>query len=183
MPHAIVLTFKSWKMKRPYLISIFIALALLLSIARPAAAESSIALSEVLDKDGRISNLGNRSGAVDFTGFYPVIDECEGLVFLSAPPPAGWNALGSGVNDGVFAIAVSGSDVYVGGFFTDVGGNPNADYIARWDGSSWNALGDGLSSDVRAIAVSGSSIYVGGFFTNAGGNANADYVARWDGSS
>jgi hypothetical protein len=43
---------------------------------------------------------------------------------------------------------VSGSDVYVGGVFTDAGGNPNADRIARWDGSAWQALGGGLNNAV-----------------------------------
>jgi hypothetical protein len=59
--------------------------------------------------------------------------------------------------------------VYVGGWFTDAGGNPNADYIARWDGSQWHALGSGLSRPVYAIAVSGTDVYVGGEFTDAGG--------------
>src|SRR5262245_65733075 len=53
-----------------------------------------------------------------------------------------WNALGpTPLNSSVYALAVSGSDVYVGGAFTDAGGNANADYIARWNGSSWKALG------------------------------------------
>ena len=38
----------------------------------------------------------------------------------------------TGLNDRVRAIAVAGPDVYVGGHFTNVGGNPNADYVARW---------------------------------------------------
>jgi hypothetical protein len=42
-----------------------------------------------------------------------------------------WHALGGGLNSTVFAIAVSGTNLYVGGFFTDAGGNVNADYIAR----------------------------------------------------
>jgi len=35
------------------------------------------------------------------------------------------------VNGTVNAIAVSGTDLYVGGWFTDAGGNPNADGIGR----------------------------------------------------
>jgi hypothetical protein len=94
-----------------------------------------------------------------------------------------WQALGNGLNNTVYAVAVSGSDVYVGGAFTDAGGNPNADRIARWDGSAWQALGSGLNSWVSAIAVSGTNVYVGGAFTDAGGNPNADRIARWDGSA
>jgi hypothetical protein len=76
------------------------------------------------------------------------------------------------------AVAVSGTNVYVGGVFTDAGGNPNADYIARWDGSAWHALGDGVNGTVNAIAVSGTDLYVGGWFTDAGGNPNADGIGR-----
>jgi hypothetical protein len=75
-----------------------------------------------------------------------------------------------------------GTDVYVGGSFTDVDDNGTiltaADYIAKWDGSHWSALGnngaakDGsLKSNVDAVAASGSSLYVGGSFddVNNGG--------------
>ncbi len=77
---------------------------------------------------------------------------------------AAWHALGSGLNDTVYAIAVAGSNVYVGGSFTDAGGDANADHIARWDGSAWHALGSGLNDAVYAIAVAGPDVYVGGEF-------------------
>src|SRR5204862_460879 len=73
---------------------------------------------------------------------------------------SGWTALGSGMNDYVFALAVSGSDVYAGGAFTMAGGSP-ANRIAKWNGSSWTALGPGMNSDVRALAVFGSDVYAG----------------------
>src|SRR5439155_17091674 len=41
-----------------------------------------------------------------------------------------WTALGSGMNGGVGALAVSGSDLYAGGGFTTAGGKASA-YIAR----------------------------------------------------
>ncbi len=83
----------------------------------------------------------------------------------------------------VFAITISGSDVYAGGDFTDAGGNPNADRIARWNGVAWQALGGGLDNGVHVIVVSGSNVYVGGAFTDAGGNSNADRIARWNGGA
>jgi hypothetical protein len=97
-----------------------------------------------------------------------------------------WSALGSGVsgvvnNTWVNAIAVNGTNVYVGGRFTTAGSGA-ASNIAKWNGSSWSALGTGMNGYVDAIAVSGSNVYVGGSFTSAGG-ASANRVAKWNGSS
>jgi hypothetical protein len=120
-----------------------------------------------------------------------------------------WSALGSnGAGDGaisnvrtvtpsttgVHAIAISGTDVYVGGDFKDINNNGTvltaADYIAKWNGSAWSALGSNgagngsLGSIVTAIAVSGTDVYVGGWFKNVRNNgtilAAADYVAKWN---
>jgi hypothetical protein len=157
---------------------------LLASFDLYANPSQTIAVSKLLDAQGRIVNHEHRSGSVDFSGYTPIIDPLAGLRFVPAPPLApGWNALGSGLNNQVVAIAISGSEMYVGGTFEDAGGNTNADYIARWDGNSWNALGSGLNSSVFAIAISSSDVYVGGQFTDAGGNANADFIARWNGSA
>jgi len=82
-----------------------------------------------------------------------------------------WTALGSGMNGGpVFALAVSGGDLYVGGAFRNAGGTV-ANRIAKWNGSSWSPLGSGLDNQVQALAISGSDLYVGGSFTTAGGLA------------
>lgn len=73
-----------------------------------------------------------------------------------------WHALGSRISNGtVYAIATSGSDVYIGGSFTNASGVSSADYIVRWDGSQWRALGSGttFANSVRAIAISGSDVY------------------------
>jgi len=97
-----------------------------------------------------------------------------------------WSALGSGVGvdtyEGwIYALAISGSDVYAGGSFTRAGGN-TANSIAKWNGSGWSALGSGMDGSVNALAVSGSDLYAGGGFTTAGGGA-ANYMAKWNGSS
>jgi hypothetical protein len=98
-----------------------------------------------------------------------------------------WSALGSGMAISgagmpyVHALAVSGSDLYVGGEFTSAGGIA-ATNIAKWDGSSWSAMGSGVGNPdsyqgVFALAVSGSDLYVGGNFTSAGGKISA-YLAK-----
>ena len=73
----------------------------------------------------------------------------------------------------MYALAVSGSNLYAGGDFTTAGSNA-ANYIAQWNGSSWSPLGSGMNSGVFALAVSGGTLYVGGDFTTAGGNVAAD---------
>jgi hypothetical protein len=101
-----------------------------------------------------------------------------------------WSPLGSGVyftdfsgavSGRVNALAVLGSNLYVGGDFTTAGGNA-ATNIARWNGSSWSGVGSGTDGSVLALAVSGEELYVAGAFTNAGG-VPANYVAKWDGNS
>jgi len=98
-----------------------------------------------------------------------------------------WSALGDGLTFGkpysygaVYAIAISGDDVYVGGYFTQAG-NVAANYIAKWNATTqtWSALGSGTNGSVHAIAVSGNEVYVGGYFTSAGGIA-ANSIARWN---
>ena len=97
-----------------------------------------------------------------------------------------WHDVGVGIGEGkwwwVSAIAVSGTDVYVGGTFGRVGGVKTG-CIAKWDGREWSGLGGGLGEfdpKVRALAVKGSDLYVGGIFSHAGG-VEARNIARWDG--
>jgi hypothetical protein len=61
-----------------------------------------------------------------------------------------WVALGSGVDDEVYALlpvpsASAGVDLIVAGYFENAGG-VQATHVARWDGSSWSAMGAGLGN-------------------------------------
>jgi hypothetical protein len=63
-----------------------------------------------------------------------------------------WQALGSGLNGNVTAMAVDSQDhLYVSGYFSTAGGVP-ANKIAEWTGSQWMPLG-GNSSGVMANAL------------------------------
>jgi hypothetical protein len=107
----------------------------------------------------------------------------------SAWSPIG-SAGGNGLNGGVGALAVSGSELYAGGFFTqaNVGADVAANSIARWNGFAWSPVGTGVGNganrSIQAIVVSGQDVYIGGDFTevNVGAPVAANRVARWDGS-
>ncbi|MEX2364186.1 MAG: hypothetical protein WD597_11210, partial [Balneolaceae bacterium] len=93
-----------------------------------------------------------------------------------------WEQLGAeGVNGIVYAIVIMGSNIYVGGDFTQAQGMP-ASNIAMWNGSTWSAVGTGTNGIVRALAVSGTDLYAGGDFSVAGGTS-ANYIAKWNGAS
>jgi hypothetical protein len=53
-----------------------------------------------------------------------------------------WSALGSGLNGGVYALAVSGPNLFAGGWFTTAGGTA-ANYIAQWNGHQLVGAGVG----------------------------------------
>jgi hypothetical protein len=92
-----------------------------------------------------------------------------------------WSALGSGMNNEVNALALAGTDLYAGGWFTTAGG-ATVNFIAKWDGSAWSALGSGMDNWVLALAVMGTNLYAGGSFTTAGG-VPAYGIAKWDGNA
>ena len=110
-----------------------------------------------------------------------------------------WQAMGSGssagggaVDDYVRSLASSGNDVYVGTDSVNIAGIPQADHVARWNGSAWSALGansagtDGWlpkTAFIYAMAATGSQVVVTGSFQNAGGNAMADDIASFDGGA
>ena len=94
---------------------------------------------------------------------------------------ATWFPLGSGVNDLVMALAVSGNDLYVGGGFSTAGGSGGQQHRQVGRQQHWSALDSGVNGLVEALAVSDSDLYVGGRFTTASG-LGASRIAKWDGS-
>ena len=103
-----------------------------------------------------------------------------------------WSALGSGLGGSgsfpyVYALAVSGPNLYAGGGFTNAGG-VLANCVAEWNGTTWSALGFGIGPPydnpcVSALAVIGTDLYAGGRFTSADQHLNVNNIAKWDGSA
>jgi hypothetical protein len=93
--------------------------------------------------------------------------------------------LGAGLTGGtliVNAVAVMGTDVFIGGTFTAVDGVV-ASRVAKWDGSTWSALGSGANGSVNALAVLGSELFIGGTFSSVGGVSLTSRLAKWDGTN
>jgi hypothetical protein len=148
----------------------------------------TIPVEDLLNLDGTLRPDGTFNGAVDISGWDVTLDPDSGPIFSPQALTYTWENLGTGVegllNGEVYAIAISGTNVYVGGRFTNAGGVTGANYLARWDGAQWHAVGgpNAINKLVTTIAISGTDVYVGGEFTDAGGNSAADYFARWDGA-
>lgn len=98
-----------------------------------------------------------------------------------------WQQLGTDAGSGpgrVFALASSGSDFALGGFFSHASGvSLNNVGILRQDPSGWSALdgggASGTNGTVSVVAVDGRDVFVGGSFTEAGG-VPANFIAKFD---
>jgi hypothetical protein len=135
----------------------------------------------------------------DFTNANSGADVAANRVAKANTTTGVWSSLGTGAGNGVdnsvYALAVSGNSLFAGGDFLNAnsGANVSANRVAKFDttSSTWSGLGTGAGNgvtriggaNVRALAVSGSDLFVGGFFdtANAGGvTLNANQVAKVD---
>jgi len=87
----------------------------------------------------------------------------------------------TGLSGTVYCMA-EGLDgkIYVGGNFTDAGGVPGADYLARWNPvtEAWEAVVAGINSIVRCLAFDANGdLYVGGNFNDLG-SADGDRIVK-----
>ena len=128
-------------------------------------------------------NANQTGGLPGITGRIAQMDLATGIWSgLGTPGPSG----SRGLNGTVRALALSGTKLFVGGFFTKVlaGAEVQANSIAQWDisTSTWSALGSGIPNanlGVAALAANGTTVYAGGVFGSAGG-VSVGNVAQWD---
>jgi len=190
------------KALRLLFIAALLALALGTTPARPVQADpaplaGAVSPVGLLNPDGTLDTTTGFQGTLDLRGWEVNLDGERGplLKHANSPayPPLAWHAL---PNQGFYrgpvwghisALAVSGDDLYVGGYFTGTGDGALTDLgnIARYDttAGTWQALPNkGLTSSVRALAVSGGDLYVGGWFDQTGDRALTDLgsITRYD---
>ena len=163
--------------------------------ARPvqAAPGGPVSPEGLLNPDGTLDLSTGFQGALDLRGWQVTLDGERGPVLEPASLPdafqvTAWHPLPKeGLNDMVRALAVVGSDLYVGGDFAQTGDASLTDlgHIARYDttGNTWHPLPrQGLNNWVEALAVVGSDLYVGGDFTGTGDGTlpNLGRIVRYD---
>jgi hypothetical protein len=106
-----------------------------------------------------------------------------------------WSATGSDTSGGdgwfpastsINGIATSGVDVVAAGSFQNADGNPLADIVAAFDGTSWRPIGsDGagngpLNGTGQVVGFFNQKLHAGGNFTSAGGDPHASFAAVFD---
>ena len=171
----------------------------------PSALAGAVSPEGLLNPDGTLDMSAGFQGTLDLRGWEVILDGERGPVLKPASRPAApqvtaWNGLpNQGLGGGlppmpgrpliptVEALALVGSDLFVGGNFTRTGDGAltNLGFIARYDTvtGTWNALPhQGLNERVQVLAVTGSDLYVGGYFTQTGDGAltSLGRIARYD---
>ncbi|HNG29262.1 MAG TPA: FG-GAP-like repeat-containing protein, partial [Blastocatellia bacterium] len=152
-----------------------------------SVAESS--LSGLLNPDGTLDLSRGFTGSLNPQGFRMEYAENGAPRFVPAAPTAGeiWDPQfvnANGAQTFGYAVAVIGTDVYVGGSPLVTAGSIGAGGIAKWDGSSRSTLGNNtLSGSVYTLAVNGSNLYVGGDFSVVTQTGTTNDIAVWNGSN
>jgi len=90
----------------------------------------------------------------------------------------------SGPNNTVYALAVSGTNLYVGGLFTGYRADSKGYYLAKVDATTGvmdttnfnTTASSGPNGTVYTLAISGSDLYIGGQFTSYRGNMGSPNI-------
>ncbi len=126
------------------------------------ATQAAKSLASILNEDGSLKSTVGLTASFDARGYklvsgpgkaprFAAIDSPqmsslggEGAAIQAAGDQYWDSQLGNFFIDGyVYALAVSGTNVYLGGSFTQAGGS-EVNYIVMWNGSAWTTLGSGV---------------------------------------
>lgn len=129
-----------------------------------------------------------RRSSADKQLFFPTFNKSAvPLTTAAMASGTGWSNAFTvpGVVDGyVYAMATDGTNLYIGGTFTVIGGTV-ANNVIRWDGLRWHSIGEGaengVTGSVEAMVFAGGKLFVGGAISKAG-SRDVNSVAYWDGS-
>jgi hypothetical protein len=180
-------TLNVMKKKKLYTVLVLLMVSVSFVNAQPAFEQRS--LEEALNPDGTLKR--GVQGSFKVEGYTMRTGKNGEPIFepqTQHTASGTWSSLGTGssngVNSAVFALAVVGNEVVVGGSFNSAGG-VSANNVARFNTqtNTWSSLGTGSSNgvfgSVLALAVVGNEVFVGGGFTEAGG-VSANRVARFN---
>ena len=97
-----------------------------------------------------------------------------------------WSAM-AGMTGVIYTIAQHPitKEIYIGGNFLNTGGDPDADYLAKWDAvaGAWVSVVAGCNGVINVLKFDAiGNLYIAGEFTNWG-DANGNYIVKWDGSN
>lgn len=147
------------------------------SVQNPPVVDSLLASGGALYVGGSFVTIGaNAQPRSALAALDPATANASATWDPAASAPSGG---GSAQPAAVYALALSGSTLYAGGYFTAIGGQPrdgvaalSADPSGAATATSWDPApetGDpGSSATVYALALSGSTVYVGGSFGTMG---------------
>ncbi len=139
-----------------------------------SAPANSRFLAMTFNAEGKVVYAGSALPS-DTIGAPPAsLIQLEGRERISLLPSAGIT---------IYALATNGTDLYIGGDFKGLLGQPITN-LAKWNGTQWAPIGGGVSGPlgVRALQFKDGKLYVGGGFTNAGG-IKVSQIAVWDGAT
>lgn len=142
------------------------------------------------DQPGRVQALAIKDGVLYAGGRFTTAGSAA-VKHVAVWRNNAWSGLGAGLVESLFysdppvyAIAISGADVYFGGTFSSAGGQP-IKLLGRWNGTSWSGVGGIEDTDadlVNTLALApGGSLIVAGQMRLAG-DRRVDHIARWTGS-
>lgn len=132
----------------------------------------------------RVGNINNEQ----FFGLTVYDDRSGPALYLAGTAGVHKLQAGNWVNIGfgsqeVRKMAVYNTQLYVGGYFTQVAGLP-INSIAKWNGNQWSDVGGGTNAHVLCFTTfddgTGTALYVGGGFTIAGTTV-VNRIAKWNG--